>query len=76
MAHQLCQFFLAYPQADIKTDIFMKPQKFPLDFVIPDLPRPADRFGKVYKLLKNLYGLKDAGITWNHHLRDCLTKRG
>ena len=35
-------FVLAYPQAPIKTDIFMRPPKVPPDFNIPDLPRPSD----------------------------------
>ena len=60
-------FVLAFPQADVKTDIYMQPPKVPLNFPIPDLPRPSDRFFNVYKLVKNLYGLKDAGRTWNQH---------
>jgi hypothetical protein len=47
---------VAYPQAPIKTDIFMQPPKVPPNFTIPDLPNFADQFLKVYKLLKNLYG--------------------
>lgn len=58
-------FVLAYPQAPIKTDIYMKPPKVPPDFVIPDLPN-----------LKNLYGLKDAGKTWANYLRKGLLDRG
>ena len=69
-------FVMAFPQADIKTDIYMQPPRVPSNFTIPDLPLPNDRFSKVYKLLKNLYGLKDAGQTWNHHLRSGLLKRG
>ena len=69
-------FVLAFPQADIQTDIYMSPPKVPSDFVIPDLPKFTDRFTKVYKLLKNLYGLKDAGRTWNEHLKDGLLERG
>jgi hypothetical protein len=30
----------------------------------------------VYKLLQNLYGLKDAGTTWYDHLRKGLLERG
>ena len=37
---------------------------------------PLDRLTKVYKLIHNLYGLKDAGRTWNNHLHAGLTKRG
>lgn len=69
-------FVLAFPQADVKTDIFMRPPRVPPDFSIPDLPSFTDRFTKVYKLLKNLYGLKDAGRTWNDHLKQGLLKRG
>jgi hypothetical protein len=61
---QSIDFVLAYPQAPIKTDIFMKPPQVPTDFKIPDMPSKADRFIRVYKLLKNLYGLKDGGKTW------------
>ena len=56
-------FVLAYPQAEIKTDIYMRPPRVPPDFNIPDLPLPTDRLTKAYQLLKNLYGLKDAGRT-------------
>ena len=56
-------FVLAYPQAPVKTDIFMQPPKVPPGFLIPDLPLLLDSFVKVYKLIRNLYGLKDAGHT-------------
>lgn len=69
-------FVLAYPQAPVKTDIYMKPPTVPPGFVIPDLPSPADRSNFVYKLLQNLYGLKDAGKTWYDHLEKGLIKRG
>ena len=69
-------FVLAFPQAPIKTDIYMKPPKVPPDFRIPDLPNFVDRFLNVYKLLKNLYGLKDAGKTWFEYLSNGLQKRG
>ena len=69
-------FVMAFPQADIKTDIFMRPPTVPPDFIIPDLPSFVDRISNVYKLVKNLYGLKDAGRTWNDHLTSGLLKRG
>ena len=69
-------FVMAFPQADIKTDIFMRPSTVPPDFVIPDLPSFVDRITNVYKLVKNLYWLKDAGRTWNDHLTSGLIKRG
>ena len=73
---QSIDFVLAYPQAAIKTDIFMSPPKVPPGFRIPDLPTMADRTKYVYKLLRNLYGLKDAGKTWYDHLDQGLLKRG
>jgi hypothetical protein len=66
---QSIDFVLAFPQAPIKTDIFMRPPKVPHDFIIPDLPSFADRFTNAYKLLQNLYGLKDAGKTWHNFSR-------
>ena len=54
----------------------MNPPQVPHDFHIPDLPSFTDRFANVYKLIKNLYGLKDAGRTWNQHLKTGLLKRG
>ena len=41
----------------------MKPPTVPHNFTIPDLPFLSDQFTHVYKLLKSLYGLKDAGKT-------------
>lgn len=69
-------FVLAFPQAPVKTDIYMQPPKVPPDFTIPDLPNFADRFLCLYKLIKNLYGLKDAGKTWFDFLRTGLEDRG
>jgi hypothetical protein len=69
-------FILAFPQAPIQTDIYMRPPKVPFGFVIPDLPSFEDRFHNVYKLLRNLYGLKDAGRTWFNFLKKGLLQRG
>ena len=69
-------FVLAYPQAPIQTDIYMRPPNVPQNFVIPDLPKPEDRWTKVYKLIQNLYGLKDAGRTWSQYLHKGLVARG
>ena len=68
-------FVMAFHQADTKTDIYMKPPTVPSDFVIPDLPKCMDRFTHVYKLIKNLYGLKYAGRTWHEFLRKGLLER-
>ena len=43
---QSIDFVLAFPQADVKTDIYMQPPKVPFDFKIPDLPQLSDRFNK------------------------------
>jgi hypothetical protein len=47
---QSIDFVLAFPQAPIKTDIYMRPPKVPFNFDIPDLPSFTDRFINVYKL--------------------------
>ncbi|CAJ1960803.1 unnamed protein product [Cylindrotheca closterium] len=54
----------------------MKPPKVPTGFAILDLPRPSDCITKCYKLIKNLYGLKDAGKTWFDFLSKGLEERG
>ena len=69
-------FVMTFPQADIKTYIYMRPPQVPNSFKIPDLPFFADIFTKVYKLIKMLYGIKDAGRTWNIHLKKGLYARG
>ena len=53
----------------------MKPPTVPSDFVIPDLPKFVDRFNHVYKIIKNLYGLKDSGRTLHEFLQACLLDR-
>jgi len=62
-------FILAYPQADVKVDIFMRPPKgCKLQGCLP---------GKhLLKLHKNLYGLKDSGHTWYEHIWDSLIRQG
>jgi len=72
---QSIDFVLAFPQAPVATDTYMKPPKVPSGFRIPDLPTVSDPFNKVYKLLRNLYGLKDAGRTWHQYLKTGLLKR-
>ena len=41
---QYIDFVLAFAQAPIKTDIYMKPPKVPKEFEILDLPKFTDRF--------------------------------
>jgi len=66
---RLLDFVMAYPQADIKTDIFMRvPRGCTVPGAVPGMT--------ILKLRKNLYGLKDAGQTWHEYLRDGLLKRG
>lgn len=62
-------FVMAYPQADIKTNIFMR------------IPCGCSILGvspgrSILKLRKNLYGLKDAGLSCHEYLRDGLLKCG
>ena len=67
---------MAYPHAYIKTNIYMKPPTVPHKFTIPDLPQLFDRFTHAYKLLKNLYGLKDAGKILHDFLKNFLVQHG
>ena len=60
-------FVLAYPQADLKTNVFMR---IPFGFKVT---AP----GKwLLQLIQNVYGLKDAGRTWYLHLKQGLLDRG
>ena len=56
-------FFLAFPQAEVDVEIYME---------VPIGAEVAEG-DYVCKLLKNLYGLKQAAKTWYEHLRDSLT---
>ncbi len=60
-------FVLAFPQADIKTDVYMR---LPYGFHVST---PGEW---LLKLEKNVYGLKDAGRTWHEHLKEGLRARG
>ncbi len=67
----LCQvdFVMAYPQAPIKTNIYMElPQGIQVTTV--------DSNDHVLKFLKNIYGQKQAGQVWNSFLVDKLTSIG
>ena len=73
-------FVLAFPQADVKTDIYMNvPEKFRVDngkLVLDEqAPHPAKQ-GNVLKLIKNIYGLADASLTWHMHLKKGLLDFG
>jgi hypothetical protein len=62
-------FVLAYPQADVETDLYMK---IPKDFSIQGKTSTTHAL----KLIKNLYGQKQAGRVWNKHLHDKLCDLG
>jgi Reverse transcriptase (RNA-dependent DNA polymerase) len=62
-------FVLAYPQADVECDIFMR---IPKDFTIEGKSRDTH----VLQLVKNLYGQKQAGRVWNQHLHSELLRMG
>ena len=62
-------FILAFPQATLTVDIYMR---VPWGFTVTTPEgKPA-----VLKLVKNLYGLCDAGKTWYEYLRKGLMDRG
>jgi Reverse transcriptase (RNA-dependent DNA polymerase) len=56
-------FVLAYPQADVECDLYMK---IPKGFTI----QGHDQSTHVLKLLKNLYGQRQAGRVWNKLLHN------
>jgi hypothetical protein len=61
-------FVLAYPQADIETELYMEvPQGFEFQ---------GSRKTHCLRLIKNLYGQKQAGRVWNQHLHKGLIKMG
>jgi hypothetical protein len=63
-------FVLAYPQADVECDMYMQlPQGF-------ELEGSLDKRDYCLKILKNIYGQKQAGRVWNQHLHKGLVKIG
>jgi hypothetical protein len=64
-----CDFVLAYPQAPIEFDLYME---------LPKGIQLSNGNSKthVLKLIKNLYGKKQAGRVWNQHLARGLKKAG
>jgi hypothetical protein len=61
-------FVQAYPQANIKTPIYLH---HPAGVVLNN-----SKGDVVLRLAKNLYGLKDAGLTWFEHLTKGLDEMG
>jgi hypothetical protein len=73
-------FVLAFPQAKVRADIYMHvPEKFVVrnkELVLnEDAPHPSQQFD-VVKLIKNVYGLADASLTWHEHLKVGLKAAG
>ena len=67
-------FVLAYTQADIERDLYMK---LPPGFTIPGKTfTEQERKEYVLKLEKNLYGQKQAGRVWYLHLKNNLISLG
>jgi len=66
-------FVLAFPQAKVKTDIYMNvPEKFRVDskgamILDEKAPHPSKQDSCV-KLIQNVYGLVDASFTWHQHI--------
>jgi hypothetical protein len=73
-------FVLAFPQAPIKTDVYMEvPNKFRVangKLIRDTNAEPPRNQPNVLKLLQNLYGLVDASATWHEYLKKGLKKRG
>jgi hypothetical protein len=62
-------FILAYPQADVECDLYMK---IPKGFQVQGHTNQTH----VLKLIKNLYGQRQAGRVWNQHLHEKLIDQG
>lgn len=73
-------FVLAFPQADVKADIYMHvPEKFRVDkgkLVLDEQAPHPSKQNNVVKLIKNIYGLADASLTWHTHLKKGLLDYG
>ena len=61
-------FVQTYPQAPVRSTIFLRTP--------PGVELKNQKEEMVLKLLRNLYGLKDAGRTWHQHLTDILRSLG
>jgi len=64
-----CDFIMAYPQAPIECDMYME---LPQGIQVSE----GESSDYVLKLLKNIYGQKQAGRVWNEYLVDKLTSLG
>jgi hypothetical protein len=65
---------MAFTQADVERDLYME---LPKNFSVPGTKITyVDKGKHVLKLVKNLYGQKQAGKVWYDHLKDKLTKLG
>ena len=51
---QSIYFVLAFPQAPVKSHIYMNSPKVPKGFEIPDFPKITDHFIFIYKLIQKL----------------------
>ncbi len=64
-----CNFIMAYPQAPIECDMYMElPQRIQI--------AEGDSRDSILKLLKNIYGQKQAGCVWNKFLLERLSSLG
>jgi len=61
-------FVQAYPQAELKSTIFLRSP--------PGVELATDNEEMVLQLIRNFYGLKDAGRIWYLHLMDGLDANG
>jgi Reverse transcriptase (RNA-dependent DNA polymerase) len=78
---QQIDFVLAFPQADVKTDVYMNiPEKFWMNeqrqLVLDEGALHPSKQETVVKLIKNVYGLKDASKTWVNHISKGLIEFG
>ena len=69
----MIDFVLAFPQAKLDVDVFMK---IPAGMVISGVPKTGQRSKYVLKLNSSLYGLKQASANWYDTLKLALQLRG
>ena len=73
---QSITFVPVFPTSTNKNYNYIKPPKVPKEFEIPYLPNFTNRLIYLYKLIKNLYGFKDAGKTCYDYLKHGQLKKG